>query len=185
MGRRKKPTVATSVTAITIKSAVFAQCIGLCPFRLQRLRSLPAFFEHPDGDRIEDQRAMAVPLGAFDPAHGVSIRSGTQLAAGNATQVVGDDIVVANAATLAVNAVEKLNEFDDFDIKPGFLLYFARNSVEQRLTHLEHSAGECPMALERFPATADEQHAALVNDDRAHADQRSLGKLSLNAFIHA
>src|SRR5579862_3023408 len=183
MGRRKKPTVATSVTAITIKSAVFAQCIGLCPFRLQRLRSLPAFFEHPDGDGIEDQRAMAVPLGPLDPSHRVSVRCGTQLTTGDATQVIGDDIVVANAAIFAVNSVEKLNEFDDFDIKPGFLADFADDPVDERLSDLEDAAGKSPMAFERFSAAADEQDAALLNDDRADAKQWRRGKLSLNAFI--
>ena len=84
---------------------------------------------HPDGDGIEDERAMAVPFGAFDPAHRVGIRAGAELAARYPTKVVGDDIVVANAATFAVNAVKKLNEFDDFDFKPGFLLNFARDSV--------------------------------------------------------
>ena len=38
------------------------------------------------------------------------------------------------------------------------------------------------MALERFPAAAHEQYAAVMNDDCAHADQRSRRETRVECF---
>ena len=70
------------------------------------LGALPAFFDDSDGDGIEDKGAVAIPFRSLDPTDGGSVRCGAQFAAGEAAEVVGDDVVIADAAVLAVNAVE-------------------------------------------------------------------------------
>ncbi len=80
---------------------------------------------------------MAVPFGALDPADGVGIRGRAQLAAGDAAEVVGDDVVVAHAAALAVDAVEEIDEFDGLDVEAGFLAHFADDAGGERLAELQ------------------------------------------------
>ena len=114
---------------------------------------------------------MAVPLGALDPADGVGVGGGAQLAAGDAAEVIGDDVMVADAAVFVVNAVEELDEFDGLDVEAGFLADLAHDACDERLADFEHAAGEGPVAFEGLAAAADEQDAALVDDDGADADE--------------
>ena len=119
---------------------------------------------------------MAVPLRALHPAHRVGIGSSAQFAAGHAAQIIGDHVVVADAALLAVNAVEQLNQFDGFHLEAGFLAHFARNSFDKRFAHFEHAAGQRPMAFEGLAAAPHQQHTALVDHHRAHADAAGLAE---------
>ena len=84
-----------------------------------------------------------------------------------------------------MDAVEKLDEFDRFDVEAGFLADFADGASGERLAELEHSAGKRPVALERLGAPTDQKHAAVVDDDRADADERRLRVLAFNAGVDA
>ena len=141
-------------------------------FLFESLRALPAFFDDADGDGIEDEGAMAVPLRAPDPANRVGVRGSAELAAGYAAKIVGNDVVVAHAALFADDAVDELNEFDDADIEAGFLADFADGAGGEGFAQLEHAAGQRPVALEGLAAATDEEHAAILDDDGAHAEER-------------
>ena len=49
---------------------------------------------------------MAIPFRALDPADCGGIGSGAQVAASDTAKIVGNDVVIADAAALAINAVE-------------------------------------------------------------------------------
>ena len=112
-----------------------------------------------------------IPFGALDPADGGSVRGGTQVAAGDAAEVVGDDVVIANAAVFAMNAVEKLDQFDGLDVEAGFFADLANDAGCEGLADLEHAAGEGPMTFEGLGAAANQEHAGVLDDDCADADE--------------
>jgi hypothetical protein len=127
---------------------------------------------------------MAIPFRALHPADGVGVRGRAQFAAGNAAEVVGDDVVVADAAGFApvfvMDAIEKLDQLERLDEEAGFFAHLARDAFDEGFTDFEHAAGQRPMAFEGFAAAAHEEHTVLVDYDRAHADERRLGKLALH-----
>src|ERR1700677_2471160 len=88
-------------------------------FDFNLLGALPASFDDAHGDGIEDEGAVAVPLRALNPADGGGIRGRAQLAAGDAAEVIGDDVVIADAAVFTMNAIEQLDEFDRLDEEAG------------------------------------------------------------------
>jgi len=145
---------------------------------------LPSFFKDAHGDGIEEEGAVAVPFGALDPADGVGIGGCAQLTADDAAEVVGDDVVIANAAGLTMDAVEKLDKFERLDEEAGFFAHLAGDAFDEGFTDFKHAAGQRPMAFERFTAAAHEEHAAFVDDNRAHADEWGLRKLALY-LLHA
>jgi len=128
---------------------------------------------------------MAVPLGALDPADRVGIRGGAKLAAGDAAKVVGDDVVVAHAIAFAVDAVEEINELDEFDVEAGFLADFAHDAGGKRFADFKHASGQRPVALEGLTAAAHEEHAAILDDDCAHTDEGGCWEFALDYVFHA
>ena len=148
------------------------------------LCALPAFLEDAHGDGINDESAMAGPFTALDPADGVGVRGRAQLASGDSAKIIGDDIVIAHAVALAVNAVEKLDQFDRLDVEAGFFADLANDACDERLTNLEQAAGERLVAFEGLGAASNQEHAATLHDDRAHADERRLRKLAFNDAVH-
>ena len=94
--------------------------IELPPFVAQLLGALPALFNDAHGDGIKDEGAVAVPFRALDPADGVGVRGGAQLAAGDAAEVVGDDVVIADALALAVDPVDEIEELDGLERRDRF-----------------------------------------------------------------
>jgi hypothetical protein len=123
---------------------------------------------------------MAVPFGALDPADGVGVRGGAQLAAGDAAEVVGDDVVIADAAALAMNAVESSMSSMGSTSRPVSSRTSRTDAGGERFTDFEHAAGERPVALEGLGAAANEEHAGLVDDDGADADEGRRGKLAFD-----
>ena len=146
--------------------------------------ALPAFFDHADGDGIEDEGAMAVPFGALDPTDGGSVRGGVELAAGDAAKIVGDDVVIADALTLAMNAVEEFYKFDGLDVEAGFFAHFANNARGEGLTDLEHATGEGPVAFEGFRAATNQEHASILDDDCADADEGRVREFAFEGSAH-
>jgi len=126
---------------------------------------------------------MAVPFRAFYPADGVGVGGRAQLAAGDAAEVVGDDVVVTDAAAFAMDAIEEFDQLERLDEEAGFFAHLAHHAFNEGFTDLKHATGQCPVAFEGFAAAAHEEHAALVDYDRAHADERGLGELALY-FVH-
>jgi hypothetical protein len=154
------------------------------PFIAQLLGSLPAFFDEADGDGVEHKSAMAVPFAALDPTDGGSIRSGAQIATGDAAEIIGDDVVIADAAALAINAVEELDQLEGLDVEAGFLADFANDAGGECFTEFEHAPGEGPVALEGLCATANEEHAGVMNDNGADAYEGRRGKLAFDVSLH-
>ena len=148
------------------------------------LSALPALFNDAHSDGVEDEGAMTIPFGSLDPADGIGVRGGAQLAAGDTAEVVGDDVVIADALTLAMNAVEKLDELDGLDVEAGFFADFAHCAGGERFTEFEHAAGERPVALEWLGAAADQKHAGVLDDDCANADEGRRGKFAINGSVH-
>jgi hypothetical protein len=91
--------------------------------------------------------------------------------------------VVANAnvfaPAFAMDAVKELDQLERLDEKAGFFAHLAYHAFNEGFTDLKHTAGERPMALEGFAATAHQEHTGLVDYDRAHTNERRLGKFSL------
>jgi len=83
-----------------------------------------------------------------------------------------------------MDAIDELDQLERLDEEAGFFAYFAGDAIDDGLTQLEHAAGERPMAFEGLAAAAHEEHAALVDYDRADTDERRLGKLALH-FLHS
>jgi hypothetical protein len=102
--------------------------MGGAPFIAELLGALPAFFDDTDSDGVKDEGAVAIPLGALDPADRVSIRGSAELSAGDAAEIIGNDVVIADAAGFAVNAVEKLDEFNGLDVEAGFFADLANDA---------------------------------------------------------
>src|ERR1019366_3300504 len=85
---------------------------------LQCPRPLPSRLDNPHGNRIKLEgppRRMAIPFRPFHPSHGIGIGSGPQLPARNATQIVGNHIMVSDAFALVpavlMDAVQQLDQF--------------------------------------------------------------------------
>ena len=72
---------------------------------------------------------MTIPLRALDPAHSVGIGSRVEFPADDAAEIVGDDVVEANALAFAVNAIEQLNQFNGLDFEACLLDASARRPL--------------------------------------------------------
>lgn len=122
---------------------------------------------------------MAVPFHALNPSHGIRIRCGAKLSSGNAAEVVGDHIVIADAAFVAVNTLEEFDQIEAFDFQSSFFANFAGDCLGKCFTDFEHASRQGPVAFERFMAPAHQQDAAAVDDDSADADKRGRRKFAL------
>jgi hypothetical protein len=127
---------------------------------------------------------MAGPFTALDPADAIGVRGRAQLASGDSAEVIGNDIVIADAVALAVNAVEKLDQFDGLNVEAGFLADLANDACDERLADFEQTAGERPVAFEGLSASANQKHARILYDNRAHADEWYGGKLAFDDAVH-
>jgi hypothetical protein len=154
-------------------------------FDFNLLGALPASFDDAHGDGIEDEGAVAVPLRALNPADGGGIRGRAQLAAGDAAEVIGDDVVIADAAVFTMNAIEQLDEFDRLDEEAGFLADFADDASGEGFADFEHAAGEGPVAFKGLSAAANQKHAGVLHDDGADAYERRLRKLAFDDAVHS
>ena len=65
----------------------------------------------------------------------------------------------------------KFEQFEGLDVEAGFLADFAGDAGREGLADFEHAAGEGPVALEGLGSAANEEHAAVVNDNGADADE--------------
>jgi hypothetical protein len=143
--------------------------LGFSPFCFQRLRALPTGLNDAGGDGFEREGAVAVPLRALDPANCIGVRGSEQFTADDATEVIGNHIMVADAAVLTVDAVEEFDQFDGFDEEAGLFPDLADNAGGEGLAEFKQAAGEGPVAFQGLGSAADEQDAAAVDDHRANA----------------
>src|SRR5579863_5693221 len=139
--------------------------------RLNGAGTLPGSLDDAHRNRIDAQNAMAFPLGALDPANIVGVRGCLHGSADHAAQVVGNDVVVADALAVAVDAVEQFDEFDRLDDKPGFLQGFAGHSLTEGFAEVDKAAGNGPLAAGGLGAALDKEDAIVLDDDGAHSDQ--------------
>src|SRR5688500_8881344 len=79
------------------------------------------------------------------------------------------------ALVIEQNPIEDLDERTDIDVKAGLFQDLARDAGFERLTKLEHAAGEAPLPGERLVLALHEQHLAGVgHHHRPDADARAL-----------
>jgi hypothetical protein len=141
---------------------------------------LPSLFYNADCYRIENKRGMAAPLSPLDPTGCLGIGRCAQLTPGNTAKIIGDDVVVTNAAFVTMDPFEQLDKLKRLDIEAGFFADLADDPFDERLADFEHAARERPMAFEGLAAAANEQDSPLMNHDGPHADERGVGKFALH-----
>jgi hypothetical protein len=87
--------------------------------------------------------------------------------------------MVADAFALAMDAINELDQFDSLDDESGFFEDFAGYGCNERFAHFDEAAGKRPVALHGFGPALHQEHAALMDDDRANTDERTGRKFSL------
>ena len=76
---------------------------------------------------------MAIPFRPLHPSHRIRIRNRPGCAAHHAAQVIRDHIMVADALTLPMNAVQQLDQFHRFDRQSGLFPHLANYAGQKRL----------------------------------------------------
>src|SRR3989442_12700746 len=90
--------------------------------------------------------------------------------------------MIPNAARLvAHDALHDAGDGPHPDREAALLGHLTRHRLARRLAEVHEPAGEAPLARRGRLATPDEQHAALVEDNRADADPRVLRVLAAHA----
>src|SRR5258708_4909024 len=107
---------------------------------------------------------MAVPRRPFDPADRIGVGSRMQRATNDPAEIIGNDVMVANAVALAMDAVKEFDEFDWLDLEAGLLVDFANHGLAERLANFNKPAGNGPTTAGRLGAALDQQDAAVVHD---------------------
>ena len=120
--------------------------------------------------------AVAVDLVGAHPGHRVGIRARQRLAARGPADVVDDDEVIADPAGLvAMHTVEGLDDRAELHIESRLLPDFPAHGIGQRLTQIEQSARQRPLALPRLMRALDDQRLAVAHHHRADANDRMVG----------
>jgi hypothetical protein len=111
------------------------------------------------------------------------VGSCAQLAADRPAQVVDEHEVVDDAALIIVcDAVEHFNDGTDFDGESCFLGHLARHARLERLAGFDRAARNAPLSGQRIEPALHQHDAALVHDDRANANVRTIG---IRAVAHS
>jgi hypothetical protein len=116
---------------------------------------------------------VAVPLRPLDPADRIGIRSRMRRATNDPAEVVSNDVMVANAIALAMDAVKEFDEFDWLDLEAGLFADLADHSFAELLANLDETARNGPATAGGLCPTLNEQDAAFMHDDGADAYERS------------
>ena len=117
---------------------------------------------------------VAIDLVCGRPRHCLGIRAGDGLADLRPADEVDNDEVITDASfSIAVYAIERLDDRTHFDVQPGFFEDLSPGAVRQRLTELQESAGKRPLPFARFVTALHDQRACAANDHRADADDGS------------
>jgi len=124
---------------------------------------------------------VTVPLGPIDPTDFIGIGGGLQSTPVDSAKVVGDYVVEPHLVPFAVDAVEKLDQFDWLDDQPGLLADLADKALVERLPQFQKAPGKRPAALQRLFSAPDQQHTAFLHYDCADPDEGYLRKLSLHS----
>lgn len=130
----------------------------------------PSLLYDTGGEGIDAQGGVAIPFRVLDPANLVGVRGGTEIASGDAAEVIGNDVVIADELAVAMDAVEELDKLDWLDEETRFFLDFADQAGRKRLAQLERAAGQGPLAFEGLGTAANQQNAACIDDDGADGD---------------
>src|SRR2546430_9759927 len=97
-------------------------------------------------------------------------------------EVVHEDVMIPNAARLvAHDALHDAGDGPHPDREATLLGNLTRHRLARRLAEVHEPAGEAPLARGGRLAAPDEQHAALVEDNRADADPRVLRVFAAHA----
>lgn len=139
---------------------------------------LQSGFENTKGNAVEMESG---PVGRSGPAKLDGIVTGAGCAAGDAAEIVGDDVVIANAAVaVAVDAVEELDQGQRFDRETGLLEGLAAEGFDERFAEFDQPAGDRPAILHGFMAAPDEQNTVAVEKNGSDADERSFRIFALH-----
>jgi hypothetical protein len=79
--------------------------------------------------------------------------------------------------------IEHLHERTNLDLEPGFLFELTPGCGDQRLPELDAAAGKRPLAPARRVRPLDDEHFAVVDDDRTDADDRLIRILAGHVLI--
>ena len=121
---------------------------------------------------------MAVPLGAFRPAHLVGVRGCPQLPAGHPAKIVGNHVVETDSLAVTVNALKQFHQLHRLHQQARLFMNLTRQPARKGLTQFKSTAGQRPLALQRLRAAAHQQHPAGIHNHRAHRHNRRCWKLS-------
>ena len=153
-------------------------CLSCLPFEWLCARCQPASITRTViGSML--QRAMAVPFRPFHPAHRVGVGGRPNVPPVTPAQVIRDHVVVANPLAVAMNAVEEFDEFHRLDDQPGLFASLHVPLPRVAFPQFDQTAGNGPLAFQRLASAPDQQHAALVDNHTADANQRRQRKFSL------
>src|SRR5207249_7586852 len=82
---------------------------------------------------------------------------------------------------IADDAIDHARDTDQPDGAPALLGDLPTRRLGRGLAELDETAGQAPLARRGSAATPHEQHAPLVQHDRAHPDPRRVRILTLHA----
>jgi hypothetical protein len=142
------------------------------------VRALPAGFNNAHDDGVKIKGGVAVPLIWPDPANGGGVRSCAECAAGDAAEIVGDNVVIADALVLTINTIEQFDELNGLDDEAGFFEDLTEDGGGEGFAHFNEAAGDGPAAFAGFSGALHKKHATAVHDHGADTHERSLGILS-------
>src|SRR3989442_15605441 len=90
-------------------------------------------------------------------------------------------MITDGARLVAHDALHDAGDARHPDREAALLGHLTRHRLARRLAEIHEPAGEAPLARRGRLAAQDEQHAALVEDNRADADPRVLRVLAAHA----
>jgi hypothetical protein len=107
---------------------------------------------------------------ACDPFGSGDVRAGSEGSTYYFTYVVHEQVVIFGAAfSIGHDALEVFEELDRLDVEAGFLEDFSLDGLVEGLAGFDQSAGEGPIAFERFLAALDHKDAIAFEYECADA----------------
>src|SRR5262249_17639826 len=96
-------------------------------------------------------------------------------AARRTAQIVNQHVVITHAAVgIDADTIEHVDHRADFDVETGLFAHLARDRGLERFADFDSTSRQTPLALQRFVAATDEQHAVAVENPRADTDDGPL-----------
>jgi hypothetical protein len=134
-------------------------------------------------DDFDGEWGEILKLVGGGPAGFLGIGGAGQRAAGDSTEKIDQDIVIAHAACLiARDAVEGLHDIDDLDHDAGLLEDLAADGLFEGFAELDRAARQRPLAFEGLLSAPDEENLPRSVRDVAEDDGSDTGDGSVGIF---